>query len=75
MEHMYLGFFIFENQIVAFFYPRPVLAFGYCHRLRLWVCVSVYVCVYQSRVCPHDNSSPIQTRIIKFGPEMQNTLV
>ena len=53
------------------FYPRPVLAFGYCHRLRLWVCV----CVYQSRACPHDNSSPIQARITKFGPEMQNTLV
>ena len=55
------------------FYPRPVLAFGYCHRLRLWVCVCV--CVYQSRACPDDNSSPIQARITKFGPEMQNTLV
>ena len=27
------------------FYPRPVLAFGYCHHLRLWVCVSVCVCI------------------------------
>ena len=27
------------------YYPRPVLAFGYCHRLRLWVCVSVCVCI------------------------------
>ena len=27
------------------FYPRPVLAFGYCHRLRLCVCLSVCVCV------------------------------
>ena len=27
------------------FYPRPVLAFGYCHRLRLCVCPCVYVCV------------------------------
>ena len=35
----------------------------------------VRVCVYQSRACPHDNSSPIQARITKFGPEMQNTLV
>ena len=26
------------------FYPRPVLAFGYCHCLRLSVCVSVCVC-------------------------------
>ena len=39
------------------------------------VCGSVCVCVYQSRACPHDNSSPIQARITKFGPEMQNTLV
>ena len=28
-----------------FFYPRPVLAFGYCHRLRLCVCVCLCVCV------------------------------
>ena len=27
------------------FYPRPVLAFGYCRCLRLSVCVSVCVCV------------------------------
>ena len=27
------------------FYPRPVLAFGYCHRLRLCVCVSVCVSI------------------------------
>ena len=41
------------------------------------VCGSVCpcVCVYQSRACPHDNSSPIQARNTKFGPEMQNTLV
>ena len=52
--------------------PEASLAIGYCHhRLRLWVCV----CVCQSRACPHDNSSPSQARITKFGPEMQNTLV
>ena len=58
-------------------YPRPVLAFWYCHCLRLWVCVSVCVCVfvYQSRACPPDNSWPIQARITKFEPDMQNTLV
>ena len=39
------------------------------------ICGSVCVCVYQSRACPHDNWSPIQARITKFGPEMQNTLV
>ena len=27
------------------FYPRPVLAFGYCRCLRLSVCVSVCVCI------------------------------
>ena len=26
-------------------------------------------------VCPHHNSSPIQARITKFGPEVHNTLV
>ena len=50
-----------------------VLAFGYCHRLRLCVCPCV--CVYQSLACPHDNSSAPQASITKFGSEMQNTLV
>ena len=27
------------------------------------------------KVCPRDNSSPVQARITKFGPKMQNTLV
>ena len=63
--------FLFYIDVFCIFYPRPVLAIGYCHRLRLWVCV----CVYQSRACPLDNSSPSQARITKFGPEMQNTLV
>ena len=54
---------------VPYCYPRPVLASGYCHRLCLCVCV------YQSLACPHDNSSPVQARITKFGPEKQNTLV
>ena len=53
------------------FYPRPVLASGYCRCLCLCVCV----CVYQSLACPDDNSSPVQARITKFGPEKQNTLV
>ena len=57
------------------FYPRPVLAFGYCHRLRLCLCPSVCVCVYQSLACPHNNLSAVQARITKFGSEMQNTLV
>ena len=49
------------------FYPRPVLAFGYCHRLCLCVCPCVCVCVYQSLACPHDNSSAVHARITKFG--------
>ena len=27
------------------------------------------------QVCPRDNSSPVQARITKFGPKMQNNLV
>ena len=68
--------FIAELQKALFsdklhFYPRPVLAFGYCHRLRLCVCP----CVCQSLACPRDNSGPVQARIAKFGPKMQKTLV
>ena len=48
------------------FYPRPVLAFGYCRCLRLSVCVSV--CVRQPPACPRDNSSSVQAGITKFGP-------
>ena len=55
------------------FYPRPVLAFGYCRCLRLCVCVCPSVC--QSLACQRDNSGPVQARIAKFGPKMQKTLV
>ena len=55
------------------FYPRPVLAFGYCRCLRMCVCVCL--CVRQSWACPSGNSSTVQARITKFGPEKQNTLV
>ena len=58
------------------FYPRPVLAIGYCHCLRLCVCP----CVCQSVCpitcfCPRDNSGSVQARITKFWPKMQETLV
>ena len=33
------------------FYPRPVLAFGYCHRLLLYVCVCVCVSICASIPC------------------------
>ena len=55
------------------FYPRPVFAFGYCHRLRLCVCPCQSVC--QSLACPRDNLRPVQARTAKFGPKMQKTLV
>ena len=49
-----------------FYYPRPVLAFGYCRCLRLSVCVSVRV--RQPLACPRDNLWPVSARITKFGP-------
>ena len=58
-----------------FFYPRPVLAFGYCRCLRLCVWVSVCLSVCQSLACPRDNSGPVQARIKKFRPKMQKTLI
>ena len=61
------------NLEVNHFYPRPVLAFGYCRCLHLCVCVCLCVC--QSFACPRDNSGPVQARIAKFGPKMQKTLV
>ena len=60
------------------------LGFGHVGRLfftrgQFWppgiVVACVCVCVYHSLACPHDNSSPVQARITKFGPEKQNTLV
>ena len=56
------------------FYRRPVLAFGYCHRLRLCVCPCVCQFVCQSLACPRDNLGPVQARIAKFWPKMQKTL-
>ena len=61
------------------FYPRPVLAFGYCHCLRLcvYMCVRVSVCLSAcvSITCPCDNLGPVQARITKFGSNMQKILV
>ena len=57
------------------FYPRPGLAFGYCHRLRLCVCVCVRVGLGVDLSCPRDKSRPVEARLVKFGPKMQNTYV
>ena len=58
--------------MLAAFLPflLPEASFG----LRV-LSLPVSVCVHQSLACPHDNSSPVQARITKFGPEKQNTLV
>ena len=40
-----------------------------------FVCVCLCQSVCQSLVCLRDNSGPIQARIIKFGPKVQNNLV
>ena len=54
--------------------PRPVLAFGYCRYLRLFVFPYVRVCV--SITCLSSRLlGPVQARITKFVPKMQNTLV
>ena len=53
------------------FYPRPVLAFGYCRCLPLCVCQSVC----QSLACLRDNSRPVQARITKFETQVWKTLV
>ena len=42
------------------------MAFGYCHRLRLSVCVYMCVCVRQSSVCPDDNLLPVKLQSPKL---------
>ena len=75
VAHSQTRIYIYVQKCHLGFYPRPVLAFGYCHRLRLCLCPCVCVCVYQSLACHHDNSSAVHARITKFGWETQNTLV
>ena len=55
-----LSTIILQSSFTYHFYRRPVLAFGYCHRLHLCVCVRVCVCQSecQSLACLHDNSGP-----------------
>ena len=43
--------------------------------LPVCMCVCVRVSVRQSSACPCNNSSTVQARITKFGPEMEKTLV
>ena len=41
----------------------------------VYLCVQMCPSVCQSLACPRDNSGPVQARITKFGPKMQNTLI
>ena len=56
------------------FYPRPVMAFWYCHRLRLSVCLCVCVSVNHQFVRTI-TCHPLNLQSPKIGPEVQNTLV
>ena len=51
------------------FWPSGIVVACVC------VCVCVCLSVCQSLVCPRNNSGPVQAKIIKLGPKMQNTLV
>ena len=46
------------------FLPEALLAYGYCHRLCLCVCVSVCLSTF---ACPSDNSSHVPPTITWFG--------
>ena len=54
-------------QMPSRYYPRPVLAFGYCHRLCLWVCVSVCLCVCVCVCINHELVRTITHRPFKLG--------
>ena len=56
-----LWFWIFTR---GQFWPSGIVVASVC------VCMCVCLCVRQSWACPSDNSSTVQARITKFGPEM-----
>ena len=43
---------ISQNNLLHY-YPRPVLAFGFCHRLRVCVCLCVCVSLYVNHLLAH----------------------
>ena len=57
------------------FYPRMVLAFGYCYLHLSCLCQCVCVSVCQPSGCLGQNSSPVQAKTTKFGQKVQNNLV
>ena len=83
--------FVFQNRMVhGCCYPRSVWPSGIIVAcvclsdhvsitwLRSWLSRSNLISKSKFTpfwACPHDNSSPIQSRTTKFGPVVQNTLV
>ena len=59
-----------DTNIWRFFYPRPVLLFGYCRCLRASVSLSARPSVCQPQFCRHDNLTHVQARVTKFGPKV-----
>ena len=60
--YVYLWFGVAQT---CHFYPRPVLTFGYCRCLLLFV--YMYACVYVS-LCAITHE-PVEARVTKFGPK------
>ena len=77
-DTLYIMIYITVGGMYFVFLPEAsfglwVLSLPACVCVYVWM--PVYVSVCQPRVCPHHNSPPVQARITKFGPEVQNTLV
>ena len=52
---------------IKVYYPRPVLAFGYCHRLGVCVCVNLF--------CPGDNSPHFQLESSNLDQKIKQILL
>ena len=70
-------FLVFFFRVVSFFLPEasfwPSGIFVACICLAMCLCAHASVC--QPWACLCDNLWPIEARITKFGPEVQNTLI
>ena len=62
-----------QNYVITrgHFWPSDIVIACIC----LSMCLYFWVSMCQQWTCQHDNSSPIQVRINKFGTEVQNTKV
>ena len=57
-----------DNGLINDFYPRPVLAFGYC----CCPCIYVFVSACQWRICLRDKLSSVEARTAKFGQNVKH---